>query len=760
VIIYELDKLNETQNETIFNSVQLRINNYIPLFGRQIEDLERELTKLTKLTELRDIHNDDKPNKIRERINKLKKAKDGYNQQLKTISDSKKFPSPSPPPPPPVGEGKQPFQRKSILQGKPVEINPVNDGNFTSLSAVAGTDADEGADNQSTSISSKLKQKARTYDTKSRLLHIPAINNDNDDDNEIILVEIPDDFTQSAGGDNDGKYIQTGGAPESLPPGSVIYKFDPKNPKLIPLLASFSAPNQVLHDSVLITALKEGITPTPVDDFDYEKIKKAGLITSEDTDFLSIGRRAVYKSSILKLMTLLDSEIPVGETRKTYTQMYLDLWMFMNSAGCVRIIKALLDKSKKEPETELSPKQVESSVRLRRDIEKKFVTDELISQISDWVRGSPNNKLLDVYFKVFTRCAPPSPESQFLEKVTAKKNKSGIDGNGNKDYRYRFKLNWIILIAFHCHNTNNTTYPLERVGELVFNTYKIFLGWMTHDTDTYNRIFLKTEPMVDTDRKDTYKNRIKDNINSDLTSDITLNPLKLAIIAKLCGETLAMVQAEPVGDDEAGADSAQLPKPKVLLAPPSTPISSDTERLKQISEIERGQGQGQGQGPTRPTGVTMLNFSKLPSSSPPQTVSSARFTRRIKSDNTKQQPQTYREYTSPYRQTSESLRTRKIRENQVVPEPQPEQQPQPFRRRPLPSNRVSPEHGQANTTVKDNSSLPEYNTGSYNVLLPNERPTLNPRPPLRTSKGGKGRTRKHRRDKHRHKYTRKFTRIV
>jgi hypothetical protein len=732
VITSELTKATGLSDPTRKSAIILRVEGYIQRFDRNIIDIEKKLNEI----------NTESPNSkkiiiegLKERIVLLKAAKSRYQEQVEQIktqilATSARSGSPSPNP------------------SRSPSPNPV-----AAEKAEDTRDVSEGPDEMSTSLmTNKLNGRNRPLfqgvpqNKKRRYIYVPPTINKTD---PIYLIDLDE---ATSGG---GKIIQHGGAPllpDTLPETATIYVLDPVYDDNIMLLASLDAPSRVLNNDRLIQNLKGKGKKT--DTTVYPKIKK-GLISSYDEGVLAIARRAVYKSSILKLMDILDNKIPRKKGLNTYSGMYIYLWSFVNPNDAAGVIKKLAPHGTQESNFRFSPNE--------------------ISIIVGWTPGTTNNPNLDNYFGVFTKCG--RVQSTFLDNVIKRK---GTDDKltSDKNSAYRFKLNWIILIAFYCLQNPSSNIKYENVGELIINTYDTLLGWIT--ADTYNGMFFRDRNPILKNSVVTYSDGVDKKIKGDIAGDTTFTQLKTKIIEKICESTMTDDAKNhdddpeeekdqeffPDTDSEGGSSdwtsddgdtSSRSSLSSARLAPPSTPISPDTERLKQISEIARGQGQGQG--PTRPTGVTMLNISKLPSSSPPQTVSSARFTRRIKSDNTKQ-PQTYRDYTSPYRQTSESLRTRKIREKQVVPEQQPQPQLQPFRRRPLAFNRVSPEHGLANTTVKDNSSLPEYNTGSHNVLLPNPRPTRKPIPPLRPSKAGKGRTRKHRRDKHRHKYTRKFTRIV
>lgn len=106
---------------------------------------------------------------------------------------------------------------------------------------------------------------------------------------------------------------------------------------------------------------------------------------------------------------------------------------------------------------------------------------------------------------------------------------------------YRFKLNWLILIAFHIYYESSAVYPKDSQGgkkqtlidicELIENHYTTFLGWMDslRDPTSLKNIF---QPV--SDLGDTYQVKTRKLISADISTDSTLRPLRIAIQKVLC----------------------------------------------------------------------------------------------------------------------------------------------------------------------------------------------------------------------------------
>jgi len=143
---------------------------------------------------------------------------------------------------------------------------------------------------------------------------------------QAILVEIPADSSSSLSpksldGSRRGgkrKHLQRGGAPppSALPPESEIRIIYDYTPGIFDLITGLTPPNILLGDTSTseentdhptIAKIRNGIPI--VDQTDKQRIYdaiKQFLITKESKNPLDIGRKAVYKVNILKLLRLLE----------------------------------------------------------------------------------------------------------------------------------------------------------------------------------------------------------------------------------------------------------------------------------------------------------------------------------------------------------------------------------------------------------------------------------------------------------------------
>jgi hypothetical protein len=396
----------------------------------------------------------------------------------------------------------------------------------TSLASDSDSDSEQeqGPDSHSTSLMDQLKRprsrplfQGASALVKRRYVYIPPSFNADD---PIYLIDLPEGDSGGGGGSaagtpdkGGGKIIQHGGQPpQSLPTGAVIYELNPTYEDNILLLASLKSAKVVLNDDKLIQQLEKKATKKISDTSEvsdtYTRIQNQ-LISSEDTGNLTIARRAVYKSSIMKLMAILDSKIPREQGLLSYTDMYSRLWTFMNPNDAVGIIKELKRKGVMENDF-------------------AFIN---ISEIVGWTERTTTNPNLDTYFDVFINCG--KSKSNFLTEVTQRVNKNGILFPLPKQVAYRFKLNWIILIAFYCHQTYPLKITYANVGELIENTYNIFLGWMKKNNDTYDGMFLHTRNPTLESAKIQYSKGIDVNIKANITGDVSIRIINNSLITKI-----------------------------------------------------------------------------------------------------------------------------------------------------------------------------------------------------------------------------------
>jgi hypothetical protein len=147
---------------------------------------------------------------------------------------------------------------------------------------------------------------------------------------------------------------------------------------------------------------------------------------------------------------------------------------------------------------------------------------EEIKRIVGWKNKTSNtnfNKLIDI----FSKDCPP--KNEFL----TRNNPTNL---GSNRYAYnQFRLNWIILLAFHTLYIKKI--EPETVGELIKALYDAFLGWMTMTghKDTTMRMFRNT--LVSQTPSDAYSDEVKKQMKIAV-GDPTLQPLVKNIQDKLC----------------------------------------------------------------------------------------------------------------------------------------------------------------------------------------------------------------------------------
>jgi hypothetical protein len=119
---------------------------------------------------------------------------------------------------------------------------------------------------------------------------------------------------------------------------------------------------------------------------------------------------------------------------------------------------------------------------------------------------------------------------------------------------YRFRLNWIILLAFHSLyiNTSTTAY----VGLLIDKMHEAFLGWMSRERETFELLFsstVTTVPTVPTSYK-TYSEKVNGIIKDDINGHPRLISTVKTIRNKLC-EFVAQTNAAADDDDDDDDDN-------------------------------------------------------------------------------------------------------------------------------------------------------------------------------------------------------------
>lgn len=343
------------------------------------------------------------------------------------------------------------------------------------------------------------------------------------------LVEIPADAggmsPKSLDGSSDGgskrKHLQRGGAPPppSLPSNSEIRVIDTQTPGMFEFYTGLTRPEDLLHDSSeenpihpIIENIRNRIPiVNPAEKTRiYEQIRPY-LITKDSSNPLVIGRKAVYKVNILKLLRLLDTKLGTGTQ---YTVIYEKLSTFMEYDGTFNILKSLFDAT------------FNGKIKLRSEGHLPSITDVFddltIMKIVGW-KTTDKNVLFDDLFKMFLKQCTSGKNSEFL---------SNINNLGSKpNLYYRFRLNWIILLAFHSLYLGTST--LENVCWLIDKMHEAFLGWMSREQAIFKQMFTP----ADYNHKNSQKN-YSDKVNGIINRDIQGQPLLFSTLKtikdKLC----------------------------------------------------------------------------------------------------------------------------------------------------------------------------------------------------------------------------------
>ena len=363
------------------------------------------------------------------------------------------------------------------------------------------------------------------------------------------LLEIPADAGDMSpisvdggefGGGSKRKHLQTGGAPlpDVLPPNSEIRVIDTQTPGMFEFYTGLTPPDVLLHDSseqISIHPIIEKIrNRMPIDSqadktIIYNQIRPY-LITKDSSNPLVIGRKAVYKVNILKLLRLLDKELRTGDK---YRVTYQNLSAFMDYDGTFGILNSLFNATFNAVTKQLRSKGPLPSIT-------DVFTEPQIMKIVGW-KNKNNNILFDNLFNMFLKqCKSTGNNSEFL---------SNINNLGsNPNLYYRFRLNWIILLAFHSLYIGKS--ERENVGWLIDKMHEAFLGWMSREREIFKVMFTPADHNPKNSQTN-YSDKVNDIINRDINRHSSLVSTLETIKDKLCDleENMAM-PIEDVKPDE------------------------------------------------------------------------------------------------------------------------------------------------------------------------------------------------------------------
>ena len=395
----------------------------------------------------------------------------------------------------------------------------------------------------------------------------------------VVVKKPPVDESQGGGGGNKNYHVQKGGAPPpfQLPEGSEIFPIDTDNLKFLDIMVSFIPPSDLLTvnpdgtgENPIITEIRSGRRQTVNLNALYKKIKSK-LITDENQNPLTIGLRAVYYPNVIKLVRLLDFNLGHGEM--SYKEMFEKLRKFMDfTDGTFGVLDALYKDTFHQgslappPLPPYSPQgSPPSSPRLSPRKPPKKIDSVLKKQSKDakkaiktivgWTSSTENtnfNMLTKMFSKDCTHTGLPNKPNTFL-------NDDKKLGSNPTSY-HKFRLNWIILLAFHSYYNKQST--LETVGKLIASLYNAFLGWLATLSykDTFMRLFNGTLHDPTINYSEIFNNQLNASLNSENSSYKDVYTLVQNINDKMCelqedrNPAIDVVHDDEYHDDENDPD--------------------------------------------------------------------------------------------------------------------------------------------------------------------------------------------------------------
>ena len=608
VVELELDKASKASNDIILGSILQRAKADIAYFDEKLQNIESKVGLLQP----------DKRGEFKDRIRGLKSKQEEYSQrykiqeerlnQMKTTISEKEIdvslisPPTSPRPNaiarrvlPPLSTSKPlnepPFTSTLTSTAKePAIIEPPSsprDGQLNSPRRALPrlTDSQGSASGADLAAAYELEpaenpptgeilteSKPTASNTPRTGFFIPRTDSKDD---PIYMVDMLDQ--------------QGGDIPELMSDNVTIRRLNLENVEdedIIRLLTSLPH-TDLFNDIELLERLRNTATIVDKSTLSQEQLSdiRTNLIVRDTSvNILPIVKNAVYKSSILKLISILDKPSSgIRRRRKTYIEMYEQIWKYFNYDDSLSVLKGLLDIDK----TDKSPQPVTSEttdsrtswisslfkknpnpatvaptggVTAQPSFSSKF-NDSQLREILGW-KSYTKNSLLDTLFSVF------SDDCFEFNKANSTFLISQVESNDQK-LRYCFMLNWIILLAFNAYvkpDYKSVTITIPNVGELIFNIHKSFLGWMITEKNIFQLLFTPDNPILNKSKPD-YSSRIKSNIISDIRRDVTLDPLRVAIHRILCNLDHHMFRPPP----PPASPSQPRPRPQNRLPPSPSP---------------------------------------------------------------------------------------------------------------------------------------------------------------------------------------------
>jgi len=523
VIKSELNKASEKTNSSILDPIITRINNYIKQFNDKINKVQGELNELNKSEEL---------TKCQDRLNALNEAKRAYEKLINNEND-----------------------RLIILKSKEAEAKATAAQSRSASPSQQNEVSDADAES---SVSEEKRKPGRKYSIfiptpfiptpiqqkkpTSRTEAAAATNPEEDaiDPNVLEIFVYEDENDKKSGGASMGAkgegFIQRGGEPPKV---AKIIKVKKITPEIQKLFLSFESPSKTLTSDFLDKIEKNTQSREVVDapkeiDAEMKEIekKKEEFIQSDDTSdfFESLGKKVDHKSTIMKLMKWMTTEL--GKSENKYETLYGDLWRFMYYADCVIILRGVISDYERKMDSGVIKQGVikQTETQTRNDKEKKG-----LQQILGWTARSTNT-LYDNLLMEISKCEEQVNVNGKLElRDTGKYSKfihKRFEGRG-----YRFMLNWLILIALHVYNAESDTTEkstlLERCGEFIEKLHNVFIQWMLvlkkSNQSSLDEMFESTNPKI------VYTEKVTELINKDIFGDSTVKQFINKMRKYMCG---------------------------------------------------------------------------------------------------------------------------------------------------------------------------------------------------------------------------------
>jgi hypothetical protein len=269
---------------------------------------------------------------------------------------------------------------------------------------------------------------------------------------------------------------------------------------------------------------------------------------------------------------------PPPQTPLSYSDMYNKLWKFMGHSDCNAVLRSIIDDKKGKKQTS---DNFENFAKIS-DIVNKF----------KW-SNTQTNSLFETLYAHLSKCHTYTEKNERIQ-INEISTKLSERTANKKSQKYRFMLNWVILIAFHLYYIDNSyvSYTADSTSsltgdskreqikedcrELLKHLYKTYVGWMEKmDYSTLKTTFNHQSS------KDgaTYETKVKEYFGAEINGDATLTPLVNGIQDFLC-DVKRILPSRTGGDSPRASGTPRTPLPPSLEQAPDEGEISPEERNK------------------------------------------------------------------------------------------------------------------------------------------------------------------------------------